>query len=292
MVVPCYFSRMVAWTLVRFGAAAQLMGHPVKASLPFTRSLAPELLAHSRVTLGSDLDTIGLGTRIALAADPDVVERAATALRLLSGGKAVAWWRHRIVGATQVELAMYARPTSFAFSFQQPVAGLAASVAPPRAPLPEVAAELASRLGRLAERVDRVTDDWSPLGVRVRAAIPTEDPAEITTLLDRAQIPAAQRNYFTDTAAVWSLWNPQMTARVAFGEDRVIDEVGVTFRDVPGEHLVRAWRTFQPRAEFAQRIGAFVGAMGVEVAERFEIRFQRTGEPQLEAVFAPADRSL
>jgi hypothetical protein len=91
---------------------------------------------------------------------------------------------------------------------------------------------------------------------------------------------------------VWTKWDPNIIVRVGVTAGGVVDEVGLVFRHIPGEHLVRAWRAFRPRADHAQRIGGFVGAMGVENADRFELRLHSKADPVLEATFAPADAAF
>ena len=107
-------------------------------------------------------------------------------------------------------------------------------------------------------------------------------------VLERSRIPKAQLEYVASTLPVWTLSQPEITVRVAAADSGVIDQVGVQFRDVAGENMMRAWSTFRTRPDFAERIGAVVGAMGIESAERFEIRCYRSLQPRLEATFVPS----
>ena len=127
---------------------------------------------------------------------------------------------------------------------------------------------------------------------RMRIGASTDNPNIVAGILERSRIAEAQQRYFADTFPVWSSATRSMLVRVAFDASGIVDEVGVVFRDVPGEHLVRAWRTFRPRTDVAQRIGAFVGAMGIENADRFELRLQHNQEPVLEASYVPADTAF
>ena len=93
---------------------------------------------------------------------------------------------------------------------------------------------------------------------------------------------------FNDTTPVWTANDPRIAVRIATRDSGPLDQVGVMFAEVAGENMMRAWRTFRARPDFDKKLGAFVGAMGHEVADLFELRFYRTGEPQLEATFTPS----
>lgn len=252
---------MVPWPLARFGAAAQLLGRPSEQWLPVTAGLGPELLAETRVVLGADLETIGLTTQLD-AADPAAVQRAAN----LGGGSLLA----NASGPVGLTIMMSATGSTCSIE-QRTSTALAQSVS--------------SRLGPLAPHVDHTVTDST--GAR-RVGLHTTDRDAVAALLERSRIARAQQSYFADTVAVWTKWDPTMTVRVAVDASGPLGNVEVSFGSIPGEHLVRVWRTFSSRPDLAQRIGAFVGAMGVETAARLSLHLSASSDPTLDATFVPA----
>lgn len=276
---------MVPWPLARFGAAAQLLGRPPADWLAITAGLGPELLVRTRVILGSDLESIGLATGVD-ASDPAAKERVAnTILPLLDvGGRAEL---EGILGsASRVGLTVMMRSDGTrTYSIERTTSGVLDAIVA-RGGSADIARAISDRLGPLSTHVDQVIDTWAGA---FRLGVHTEDRGAVSALLERSQIAPAQRSYFADTVAVWTKSNPTMTVRIHCDASGPLDAVDLSFRTIPAEHLVRIWRTFRPRPDLAQRIGAFVGAMGVEIADSLVLQMTSTGDPTLEATFVPAD---
>jgi hypothetical protein len=278
---------MLHWPLVRFGAASVLIGRPIEESLPFTAALGNQLLDNTRVVLGSDLETIGLVTRVDPGSDPDAIARIGTAIGKASGAAAEAWWQRWSDATTAFDATVLFRARGVAYSIAYDTTGFTDvldSVELPAA----VVAQLGARLGPLADSIERVTYDQIEGLHRIRFDAVTDDIPAISAVLDRSRIADAQRSYFTNSAPVWTLNSKRIAVRVATGDNGPIDQVGVVFTDVAGENMMRAWKTFRARADFDTRLGTFVGTIGTEIADRFELRFYRTGEPHLEATFTPS----
>ena len=278
---------MLHWPLVRFGAASVLLGRPIEESHPFTTALGNQLLDDTRVVLGSDLETLGLLTRVDPGSDPDAIARIGAAIGKASGAETEAWWHRWSDTTTAFDATVFLRARRVAYSVAYETSGwtdVLDSVGLPAS----VVAQLAARLGPLAESIERVTYDQIEGMHRVRFDAVTEDPAAVSAVLDRSRISDPQRNYFTNSSPVWTLNAKRIAVRVATTDNGPIDQVGVVFTDVAGENMMRAWKTFRARADFDKRLGTFVGTIGTEIADRFELRFYRTGEPHLEATFTPS----
>ncbi len=278
---------MEPWPLARFGAAAQLLGRAPEEWLPLTAGLGPELLVGVQVVLGSDLESIGLVT-VLDAGDPDAIERAARAAQQVSGDDARSFVKACIRPPGQVVVTALQGPAGAAYSIEHRTPSDVDATLAAHGLSDLVARATRTRLGPLAPRVDHAIDHWAAGTRRIRLGADTTDRDVVAALLDRGQVARGQQAYFADTVAVWTKWNPTMTVRIAVDANGILDEVGVGFRNIPGEHLVRVWRTFHSRTDLAQRIGAVVGAMGVETADRLELRMRRTSEPDVEATFVPA----
>ncbi len=280
---------MGPWPLARFGAAAELLGRRDAITHPLVAALGPELLRHTEVVLGCDLESIGLTTQ--LEPGGDAIARSARAVELASGADARTFVADRATSPGAVAITAMVLPSGSAYSIEHRVTGALSQVAAARGVSDTVARNASARLGVLAQSVDHLIEHWGAArGVRIGAT--TDNPRIVAGILERSRVDPAQQRYFADTVPVWTSKNRSMLVRVALDASGIVDEVGVVFHDVPGEHLVRVWRTFRPRADLAQRIGAFVGAMGVEAAARFELRLQRSDEPVLEATFVPADTAF
>jgi len=282
---------MGPWPLARFGAAAELIGRREATTLPLLGALNPELLREARVVLGCDLESIGLSTDLD-ATNPTVVERGVRGIGMASGADARTFFAARATSPGTIGLTATVSASGIAYSIEHRLGGDLAKVAAARDVSDKTARNAADRLGQLAHTVDHVIEDWSTAGTDVRFGVVTQDRAAIAEVLSRSSIDRAQQTYFADTVAVWTKWDPNIIVRVAITAKGVVDEVGLVFRNIPGEHLVRVWRTFRLRADHAQRIGAFVGAMGTESADRFELRLQRSAEPVLEATFVPSNNAF
>ncbi len=282
---------MGPWPLARFGAAAELLGRRDAISHPLVAALGAELLRQTRVVLGCDLESIGLTTH--LEPGGDAIARGAHAVELASGADARTFVEGRATSPSGVAVTAMVLASGAAYSIEHGIVGAVAQVAGERGASDSVAREASARLGPLAQSVDHVVEHWASSGARsMRIGASTDNPNIVAGILERSRIAEAQQRYFADTFPVWSSATRSMLVRVAFDASGIVDEVGVVFRDVPGEHLVRAWRTFRPRTDVAQRIGAFVGAMGIENADRFELRLQHNQEPVLEASYVPADTAF
>lgn len=282
---------MGPWPLARFGAAAELLGRRDAISHPLVAALGPELLQQTGVVLGCDLESIGLTTQ--LEPGGDAIARAAHAIELASGADARTFVADRGASAGSVALSVMSLGSGAVYSIEHSVVGAAAEILAARGVSDTVARKATTRLGLLAESVDHVIEQWASTGSRgIRIGALTDNPRVVAGILERSNVDPAQRRYFADTVPVWTSANRSMLVRVALDASGIVDEVGVVFHDVPGEHLVRVWRTFRPRADMAQRIGAVVGAMGIETAGRFELRVQRADDPVLEATFVPADTAF
>lgn len=285
---------MGPWPLARFGAAAELLGRRDAISHPLVAALGPELLRQTHVVLGCDLESIGLSTQ--LEPGGDAIARAAHAIELASDADARTFVAHRASSPGAVSLTAIVLPSGATYSIEHRASGTVAQIGTARGVDAAVARAASTRFGVLAESVDHVIEHWAGTGARgirvTRIGAVTDNVLVVKGILERSGVAPAQRQYFEDTVAVWTLRNRSMLVRLALDASGIVDEVGLVFHDVPGEHLVRAWRTFRPRADMAQRIGAVVGAMGVEAAGQFELRLQRADEPVLEAMFVPADTAF
>lgn len=278
---------MLHWPLVRFGAASVLLGRPIEESQPFTTALGNQLLDDTRVVLGSDLEEIGLRTYVDPTVDADALARIGAAIGNASGPDAAAWWHRWSDTTTAFDATVLFRSRGVAYSIGYDTTGwtdVLDSVGLPAS----VVAQLAARLGPLADSIDRVTYDQIEGAHRIRFDAITEDATAVSAILARSRISEPQRNYLTSSAPVWTLNAKRIAVRVAAGDHGPIDQVGVVFTDVVGENMMRAWKTFRARPDFDTRLGTFVGTMGTEIADRFELRLYRTGEPHLEATFTPS----
>jgi hypothetical protein len=277
----------IPWQLARFGAVSELLGRPVRETLGFTTALGPQLAENVRVVLGSDLETIGLQTRVEPQADPGVLVRVREVIGKTSGAEATAWWDRCADAVTPFDISIMFRPKSVNYALSYDTSGwtdVLESVSLP----PSVVADLKRRIGPLDGAIDRVMYDQIDGAHRIRFDAITQDASIVTSILDRSRIPTAQRNYFHDTTPVWTANDPRIAVRIATRDSGPLDQVGVMFAEVAGENMMRAWKTFRARPDFDKKLGAFFGAMGHEVADLFELRFYRTGEPQLEATFTPS----
>lgn len=279
---------MVPWQIVRYGAASELLGLSVAAQLPLLGTLGESLLDSTRVVLGSDLATLGIETTVDPIAHPFVIPRTVVAIEQISGPEAAEWWRTHADSANRFVAGVIQQPRGVSYTLAYDTTGrqdvLVASGLPAA-----IAAELTTRLGELAEHLERVTFDQSQGQQRTRFDVTTTNVDDVMRVLEASRIQPAQMNYLRDTMPVWTLGQPEITVRVAAHDNSLLDQVGIVFRDIPGEQLARVWRTFRPSADGAQRIGAVVGALGTEIAERLEIRCYRTESPRLDATFVPVD---
>src|SRR5207247_727596 len=76
-----------------------------------------------------------------------------------------------------------------------------------------------------------------------------------------------------------------LVVRLSASSDGVLPELGVEYRVVAAENVLKIWQAVRQNTQISRRMGAFVGATGVEVASAFEIRWTSAEPPACDAFF-------
>ncbi|MDC0747847.1 hypothetical protein [Polyangium mundeleinium] len=287
----------------RFSLAATSLGLDVRPIVPAVVALAPELercfavrvasglASIALVTRGDPADGSGLGERLgdlfaAIGAGGDVSPPATSGLEEHGGPVAITIGLDDEGGSLAIER----RSAPGGFSLATALGMLLGSGS---AGLSTGAASSLLDLGaHWKTSADAVSDEMDPRGRRGRMAFvlradrPLDDGARRVEGVMRALgVTEPQRRWFVKTYGALAAPGRAISARLVASPEGLSREVGVEYRAVPIEDVVKVWTTFDPLPALGTRLGALAGALNVERAAAFEIHFRSTEPPGLSVTF-------
>ncbi len=266
----------------RFGIAAGLLGVAIGPTLSFLQRFDAELGRRLCVRVGGAADQLTLATRgggadfsgrvLAFLAEAEPAH-ATRLVRLLTQTPGPTTVQVTVVGQEAVEVGL----EQICGGPVAPVLDALGAGAAPLLPGAEARA-LAAQAARVREAMDAV--GWARSGgaVVVRAVFAAADAAPlhqpVLDLLAALQVPAAQREL--GAGLYDALSGSGVIVRVGSGPAGV-DRVGVEFRNLAADDVVKLWQSVAPAPGLPARFGGLVGAMGSEVVTALEVTWSRTG---------------
>ncbi|MCC6994382.1 MAG: hypothetical protein IT370_07120 [Deltaproteobacteria bacterium] len=265
----------------RFGIAAGLLGVAIGPTLGFLQRFDAELGRRLCVRVGGAADQLTLATR---GGGADFTGRVLAFLAEAEPAHATALVRllTQTPGPTTVQVTVAGQQV--AVGLEQicggPVVPLLDALSAGAAPLlPGAEARaLAAQATRVREAIDAVGGARCDGAAVVRAVLAAGDAAPlrqpVLDLLAALQVPAAQREL---AAALYGpLSGGGVIVRVGSGPTGV-DRVGVEFRNLAADDVVKLWQRVAPAPGLPARFGGLVGALGTEAVAALELTWSRAG---------------
>jgi hypothetical protein len=287
----------------RLSLAAASLGLDARPIVPAFLALTPELERCFSIRVASGLASIALVTRGDPADGSGLGDRLGDLFAALGPGGDFRWPATGKLGdhggSVAITLELDDEGVSFAIEKRSAPGGFSLAHALTLllggggAGLSTGAASSLLDLGAfLKTRADAVSDEMGPRGRHGRVAfVVRADPplgegrGPVEGVMRALGVTEPQRRWFVATFGALAAPGERIAARLVASGEGLAREVGVEYRAVAIEDVVKVWTTFDPLPELGTRLGALAGALNVERAAAFEVRFRSTEPPALSVTF-------